>query len=576
MASSVFVSSFNGCDGIGRRRFSTSGGKNEALLGLCATRTSSSSSRSSFSGARRRRFSETTTTKCVLANDKDISNNKTPGKNKKQHTVVMKFGGSSVADAERMREVANIVLSFPEEMPVLVLSAMGKSTNNLLMCGEESLKCENAEDVSLMKPLLFVKTLHAETMDVLNVDKETRREVNELLKKLEQVCMGVCLMQEVTPRTRAMLVSFGERMSTRIFASYLRTRGVNAKQYDAFEIGMVTSDDDIENGRVLPETYANMKKSLTLPDGADPQISVVTGFLGRGENTGAISTLGRGGSDLTATVIGAALALEEVQVWKDVDGVLSADPREIENTIPMPFLSFDEAQELAYFGAQVLHPQAMRPAMDNGSLRVRVKNSYNIRAPGTVIGHIDYNSSDGKSGDEGERMDDWLLTSIVRKKNVTMLDIVSTRMLGQYGFLAEVFAVLQNNGISVDVVATSEVSVSLTLDPAKIWSRDLAQEELEKVQRELEDVGTARVAVSNGHSIISLIGNLERNNEIMERAFKALKEAKVHVKMVSQGASKCNISLLVDDAEGQKAASAIHEEFFGRVGFGKNQHLPGM
>ena len=566
MASSV--SSF-GCEDIGRRF--TSRGKNK-VVGLCATRTSSSSG--SFSGPRRRRFRGTT--KCVLANDKDISGNKTPGKNKKQHTVVMKFGGSSVADAERMREVANIVLSFPEEMPVLVLSAMGKSTNNLLMCGEESLKCENAEDVSLMKPLLFVKTLHAETMDVLNVDKETRREVNELLKKLEQVCMGVCLMQEVTPRTRAMLVSFGERMSTRIFASYLRTRGVKAKQYDAFEIGMVTSDDDIENGRVLPETYANMKKSLTLPDGADPQISVVTGFLGRGENTGAISTLGRGGSDLTATVIGAALALEEVQVWKDVDGVLSADPREIENTIPMPFLSFDEAQELAYFGAQVLHPQAMRPAMDNGSLRVRVKNSYNIRAPGTVIGHIDYNSSNGKSGDVGERMDDWLLTSIVRKKNVTMLDIVSTRMLGQYGFLAEVFAVLQNNGISVDVVATSEVSVSLTLDPAKIWSRDLAQEELEKVQRELEDVGTARVAVSNGHSIISLIGNLERNNEIMERAFKALKEAKVHVKMVSQGASKCNISLLVDDAEGQKAASAIHEEFFGRVGFRKNQHLPGM
>lgn len=214
--------------------------------------------------------------------------------------------------------------------------------------------------------------------------------------------------------------------------------------------------------------------------------------------------------------------------------------------------------------------------MDDGSLRVRVKNSYDIRAPGTVIGHIDYNSSNGKSDDEAERIDDWLLTSIVRKKNVTMLDIVSTRMLGQYGFLAKVFAVLQNNGISVDVVATSEISVSLTLDPAKIWSRDLAQEELEKVQRELEDVGTARVAVSNGHSIVSLIGNLERNNEIMERAFKALKEAKVSVKMVSQGSSKCNISLLVDDAEGQKAVSAIHEEFFGRVGIGKKEHLPGM
>ena len=200
-----------------------------------------------------------------------------------------------------------------------------------------------------MKPLLFVKTLHAETMDVLNVDKETRREVKELLKKLEQVCMGVCLMQEVTPRTRAMLVSFGERMSTPDFCELFEDQRGEREQYDAFEIGMVTSDDDIENGRVLPETYANMKKSLTLPDGADPQISVVTGFLGRGENTGVISTLGRGGSDLTATVIGAALVPEEVQVWKDVDGVLSADPREIENTIPMPFLSFDEAQAAGVF-----------------------------------------------------------------------------------------------------------------------------------------------------------------------------------------------------------------------------------
>lgn len=489
----------------------------------------------------------------------DTDLNVTPGRSLRQHSVVMKFGGSSVANAERMREVANIVLSFPEDMPILVLSAMGKSTNNLLLCGEESLKCENAEDVKMMKPLLTVKSLHEETMVELNVDNQTRKDVNALLQKLEQVCMGVCLMQEVTPRTRALLVSFGERMSTRIFASYLRSRGVNAKQYDAFDIGVVTSDEDFENGRVLQESYENLRKSLTLPEGSQAQISVVTGFLGKGENTGAITTLGRGGSDLTATVIGAALDMEEVQVWKDVDGVLSADPREVDNTIPMPFLSFDEAQELAYFGAQVLHPQAMRPAMDNGNLRVRVKNSYNIRAPGTIIGHI--TDADGKK--QSERMDDWLLTSIVRKKNVTMLDIVSTRMLGQYGFLAKVFTVLQKNGISVDVVATSEVSVSLTLDPAKIWSRDLAQEELEKMKVELEDVGTARVSYSGGHSIISLIGNLERNNEIMERAFRALKEAKVTVKMVSQGASKCNISLLVDDEEGAKATKAIHVEFFG-------------
>ena len=278
---------------------------------------------------------------------------------------------------------------------------------------------------------------------------------------------------------------------------------------------------------------------------------MVTGFLGRGEQSGAIATLGRGGSDLTATVIGAALELPEVYVWKDVDGVLSADPREVEGTVAMAFLSFQEATELAYFGAQVLHPQSMRPAMDSEALCVRVKNSYNVRAPGTLIGH------ERPGGTE-----DWLLTSIVRKKNVTMLDIVSTRMLGQYGFLAKVFNIMDKAGISVDCVATSEVSVSLTLDPAKVWSRDLVQEELDALVEEFENAGIARVKVTTGHSLISLIGNVERNNEIMQRGFQALGDANVKVQMISQGASKTNISLLVNGDQGSEAVNAIHKEFF--------------
>jgi aspartate kinase len=234
-----------------------------------------------------------------------------------------------------------------------------------------------------------------------------------------------------------------------------------------------------------------------------------------------------------------------------VDGVLSADPREVEGTVAMAFLSFQEATELAYFGAQVLHPQSMRPAMDSDALCVRVKNSYNVRAPGTLIGH------ERPGGSE-----DWLLTSIVRKKNVTMLDIVSTRMLGQYGFLAKVFNIMDKAGISVDCVATSEVSVSLTLDPAKVWSRDLVQEELDALVEEFENAGIARVKVTTGHSLISLIGNVERNNEIMQRGFKALGDADVKVQMISQGASKTNISLLVNDEQGSEAVNAIHHEFF--------------
>lgn len=474
-----------------------------------------------------------------------------PGENLEQFSVVMKFGGSSVADAERMREVASIVLTFQEEMPVLVLSAMGKTTNNLLAAGEEALKCDNADEVAGLEPIKAIRKLHSETMDELRVDPDTRKEVNKLLDKMEQVCTGVALMQECTTRTRATLVSFGERMSTRIFSSFLRSMGLRSRQYDAFdELGFVTTDE-FENGNILDVTYPNVASALTLGEGEPATIAVVTGFLGRGEKTGAIATLGRGGSDLSATVIGAALGLAEVQVWKDVDGVLSADPREVEGTVAMAFLSFQEATELAYFGAQVLHPQSMRPAMDSDNLCVRVKNSYNVRAPGTLIGHT------RPGGDDG-----WLLTSIVRKKNVTMLDIVSTRMLGQYGFLAKVFAIMNNAGISVDCVATSEVSVSLTLDPAKLWSRDLVKEELEALVQDFEENGIARVKCTTGHSLISLIGNVERNNEIMERSFRALGAADVKVKMISQGASKTNISLLVDDDQGAAAVNAIHGEFF--------------
>jgi len=477
-----------------------------------------------------------------------------PGDALEQYSVVMKFGGTSVADAERMREVASIVLTFQDEMPVLVLSAMGKTTNNLLAAGEQAMKCDSAEEVAALEPIAAIRELHESTMDELNVDANTREEVGKLLDKMQQVCTGVALMQECTSRTRATLVSFGERMSTRIFSSYLRSMGIRSKQYDAFDqLGFVTTDE-FENGNILDETYPNVASALTLGKGEPASVAVVTGFLGRGQKTGAIATLGRGGSDLTATVIGAALNLPEVYVWKDVDGVLSADPREVDGTVAMAFLSFQEATELAYFGAQVLHPQSMRPAMDSDSLCVRVKNSYNVTAPGTLIGH----ERPGGNGVDAE----WLLTSIVRKKNVTMLDIVSTRMLGQYGFLAKVFNIMDKAGISVDCVATSEVSVSLTLDPAKMWSRDLVQEELDALVSEFEEIGIARVTVTTGHSLISLIGNVERNNEIMERGFRALGEANVKVKMISQGASKTNISLLVNDEQGADAVNAIHKEFF--------------
>ncbi|GBG79405.1 hypothetical protein CBR_g29552 [Chara braunii] len=371
----------------------------------------------------------------------------------------------------------------------------------------------------------FLTDLHLKTAEELGVDRSL---VTGLLEELQQLLTGIALMREMTPRTKDYLVSFGERMSTRLFAAYLNKNGVKACQ---------------------------------------------------GAKTGAITTLGRGGSDLTATAIGKALGLKEIQVWKDVDGVLTADPHLVsKKALPVPYLTFDEAAELAYFGAQVLHPQAMRPARD-ADIPVRVKNSYNPAASGTLIMRERDMSKNfvrlqNQWEEEGvpepafeptdlclaERPSQALLTSIVLKPHVTMLDIVSTRMLGQFGFLAKVFSIFEDMGISVDCVATSEVSVSLTLDPARMWTRELIQQELDRVVEQLRKI--AFVKLSQKKSIISLIGNVERSSLILEKVFSVFRSCGINVQMISQGASKVNISVIVDDDEAELCVKALHCVFF--------------
>ncbi|KVI09267.1 Aspartate/glutamate/uridylate kinase [Cynara cardunculus var. scolymus] len=416
-----------------------------------------------------------------------------------QLSCVMKFGGSSVASADRMKEVAELILSFPKENPVIVLSAMGKTTNKLIVAGEKATNC--VSNVSEIDELSFVKELHYRTVDELGLDRSL---IKDHLDKLERLLNGIAVLKELTPRARDYIVSFGECMSTRIFAAYLNKIGVKARQYDAFDIGFITTDD-FTNADILEATYPAVAKRLHGDWISDPAIPIVTGFLGKGWRTSAVTTLGRGGSDLTATTIGKGLGLREIQVWKDVDGVLTCDPNIYSGAEPVPYLTFDEAAELAYFGAQVLHPQSMRPARE-GDIPVRVKNSYNPNAPGTLI---------TKSRD----MSKAILTSIVLKRNVTMLDIVSTRMLGQFGFLAKVFSTFEDLGISVDVVATSE--------------------ELDNVVEELEKI--AKVNLLQNRSIISLIGNVQRSSLILE---------------------KVNISLIVNDNESEKCVRALHSAFF--------------
>ena len=439
----------------------------------------------------------------------------------------MKFGGSSVADAQRIRHVVEIVKTQLERKPVLVLSAMGDTTDHLLEAGNAAFQ---KGEVSIEK----IEQHHFDTIKKLKLPAQTRKEVAALLEELKRLLSGISLIREMTPRTKDFLVSFGERLSVRLAAAYCNSLGIPAAACDAWDLGFI-SDSNFTSAELVKESWELIPHKINplLKAGILP---IVTGFIAKDPN-GNITTLGRGGSDLSATMIAAACKAEEAQVWKDVDGILTADPRIVKNARPVETVTYEEAAELAYFGAQVLHPRAMQPCIKTGT-PVRVKNSYNIDAPGTQIIAV----QDKKSPP---------VRAITSRRNVTLVDIVSTRMMGQHGFLSEVFAGFTRHGISVDMVATSEVSVSVTLDAAH---------DLSALRKDLTRI--ASVDIKTGKAIVTIVGNVKRSSEILARAFKICQLLGVTVQMISQGASKVNISFIVNDTEAVEVVKALHLDFF--------------
>ncbi|MBQ4377815.1 MAG: aspartate kinase [Treponema sp.] len=439
--------------------------------------------------------------------------------------IVMKFGGSSVANAERIRHVASIIKAYKESRPVVVLSAMGDTTDHLLDAADMAVNGK----VDIAK----VEKLHLDTAKELGVDVPA---IQELLTELNTLLTGISMLHELTKRTRDYLVSFGERMSVRMMAAYLSKEGTPAKFYDAWDIGMV-SDSNYMSAELLDQVWDNIPKHLNdYKNGKQTEIPIVTGFIAKDEK-GVITTLGRGGSDLSATMIGAAMRADEIQTWKDVDGILTTDPRIVKEARTVPEVTYEEAQELAMFGAQVLHPRSMIPCRKTGT-PVRVKNSYNIKSDGSVI-------VEKHSGATPR------VTAITNVKNVTLIDIQSSRMLNACGFLAHIFNQFLKWNISIDVIATSEVSVSLTVNT----KADLTGL--------LEDIGRiAEVKATKNKAIVTLICDASHSSSILQDTFKALNEANINVQMISQGASKVNISMLVDDSQANDVVSILHKALF--------------
>ncbi|HAK68690.1 MAG TPA: aspartate kinase [Treponema sp.] len=439
--------------------------------------------------------------------------------------IVMKFGGSSVANAERIRHVASIIQAYKESRPVVVLSAMGDTTDHLLEAADMAVK----GTVDIAK----IEKLHYDTARELNVEVPA---IKELLGELNTLLTGISMLRELTKRTRDYLVSFGERLSVRMMAAYLGTQDTEAKYYDAWDIGMV-SDSNYMSAELLDDVWQEIPSHLSdYKNGKETAIPIVTGFIAK-DKKGIITTLGRGGSDLSATMIGAAMGAEEIQTWKDVDGILTADPRVVKDARPVPEVTYEEAQELAMFGSQVLHPRSMIPCRKTGT-PVRVKNSYNIKSPGSII--VEKHSGKTPS-----------VTAITSIKNVTLIDIQSSRMLGASGFLAHIFNQFLKWEISIDVIATSEVSVSLTVN---------GKTDLTGVMEDLERV--AEVHAKKEKAIVTIICDASHSSAILADVFAALAKEKINVQMISQGASKVNISLLVDTNEADRTVQILHSALF--------------
>lgn len=439
--------------------------------------------------------------------------------------IVMKFGGTSVESAEAIRRVAGIVSARVDRRPVVVVSAMGKTTNKLLAIAGAAVEGKLTEALALLEDL---RAFHLREAQGLGLDAA----IAEHFAELEALARGLAVMGEFTPRATDAVSALGERLSSLVVAAEFRRYGMDAVHVDSRSV-VVTDRRHAQAAPLFAQT--NAKLQATIPPLAAKHVVVMGGFIGSTED-GVTSTLGRGGSDYTASIVGAGIDAEEIQIWTDVDGMLTADPTVMPGGHRVKVCSFSEAAELAYFGAKVLHPATVLPAIEK-NIPVRILNSRRAESPGTLIVQNPPASTTP-------------IRSIACKKNITLVNIVSTRMLMAHGFLRRIFEVFDRFETSVDMLATSEVSVSLTIDNTK---------SLDAVRGELE--AFAEVSIQQNQAIVCMVGeNIQQASNVAARAFTALNGIKP--RMISEGASQLNLSLVVDGSDLVRAVELLHQEFF--------------
>jgi len=433
--------------------------------------------------------------------------------------LVMKFGGTSVESEAAIERLATIVRSYAADQPIVVVSAMGKTTNRLLEAAHLAVSGQRTEALDKIESLRAYHHQEADGYGAASLIEDHFQELTELIR-------GLSILGELTPRSIDAISSFGERISSRIVALALGAKHIDSR-------AVIITD---ERHTMAAPLYAETNQRLR--DTVWGEITVMGGFIASSLK-GITTTLGRGGSDFTASIVGAGVGAKEIQIWTDVDGMLTCDPTVLEGGRRVKWLSFAEAAELAYFGAKVLHPSTVVPAVEH-NIPVRILNSRRPTVSGTLITAT------------GPRTTT-VAKSIACKKNITLFNIQSTRMLMAHGFLRRIFEVFDRFETPVDMVATSEVSVSLTIDNAS---------QIEAIAAELRTF--AQVDIEQDNSIVCIVGdNIRWQTGVAHRVFRALDS--INVRMISQGASLRNLSLVVAQSSLRDAVARLHEEFFTEV-----------
>lgn len=458
--------------------------------------------------------------------------------------LVMKFGGSSVADAACLREVGDLVVAALPAAPVVVLSAMGKTTNALFDLAQRAVQGDAAALADGPRALLARHRTEAKVLLAGELPEDLDGFLAQAQADLELLLRGCAHLRTLAPATMDAIASFGERLSTALLAAHLRARGVDTTLFDARTV--VRTDERHGSARPAMAEISALCAANLLPLLGPGKAVVTQGYIGS-TRAGVTTTLGRGGSDYSAAILGAALGASEVQVWTDVEGVLTTDPRLVPDALSIPELSFAEAAELAAFGAKVLHPSTMQPVVDRG-IPVTVRHT---RKPSGRFTRITRGSTTGRP-----------VTAIAARGPITVLTVTSTRMLAQPGFLARLFDVFARAQVSIDLVATAEVSVSLTVEH---------DAPVDALVREIETFATTSVA--RDRAIVALVGErLKFTPGLAARAFTALGD--INVEMLSMGANEINLSFVVPHASMPEALLRLHRSLLAPTAAGSGNHEP--